>query len=124
MVATTMSGPGLLFVLSKITRTDILDDETYIKWYEDEHIAEIMETSAVKSALRYKSVDPSVDTPYLATYPMKDIGFAQGEEFKKIKIHSDNLPGGGLIYDLADYDVRYYQLIQTYDPKGPTEEGE
>lgn len=51
---------------------------------------------------------------------MKDIAFTQGEEFKKIKVHSDLLPGGGPIYDLADIDVRYYGLIQKYEPKGPT----
>jgi len=123
MAAAGMSGPGILFVVSKIARTDILDEETYIKWYEDDHIAEIMQTSGIKSALRYKSLNPSAEKPYLVTYPMEDIGFTQGEEFKKIKVHSDMLPGGGPIYDLADIDVRYYGLIQTYEPTGPTKEG-
>jgi hypothetical protein len=118
-----MSGPGILYVISKIASPD-LNEETYIKWYEDDHIAEIMLTSGIKSALRYKSIDPSVDKPFMVTYPMEDIGFTQGEEFKKITVHSDILPGGGPIYDLADIDVHYYQLVQTFDPKGPTKEGE
>lgn len=110
-------------MVSKIARPDILDEKTYLKWYEEDHIAEIMQTSSIKSALRYKSLDPSVDKPYLVTYPMEDIAFTQSDEFKKIRVHSDILPNGGPIYDLADIDVRYYGLIQTYDPKGPTKEG-
>ena len=118
-----ISGPGIMFVQSKILDPDVLSEKTYIEWYEDEHIAEIMETSGVNSAFRYKNADPSVDKPFLATYPLGDLAFTQGEEFKKIKVHSDKLPGGGPIYDLADFDVRYYGLIQTYEPKGPTKEG-
>ena len=120
--APEMSGPGILCVISKISAQS-LDEETYLKWYENDHISEIMQTSGIKSALRYKSIDPGVDKPYMVTYPMEDIGFTQGEEFRKVKVHSDILPGGGPIYDLADIDVRYYGLTQTYDPKGPTKEG-
>ncbi|KAH8598240.1 hypothetical protein B0O99DRAFT_616233 [Bisporella sp. PMI_857] len=118
-----MSGQGMLYVVSKIASKD-LGEAQYIKWYEEDHIVEIVETSGIKSALRYKNVDPSsADKPYMVTYPMEDIGFTQGEEFKNIKVHSDLLPGGGPIYDLVDIDVRYYGLIQKYDPNGPTKEG-
>jgi len=117
-----LSGPGILYVTSRIASPD-LDEKTYLKWYEDDHIAEIMQTSGISSALRYKSIDESVDKPFMVAYPMADLGFTQGEEFKKIKVHSDMLPNGGPIYDLADIDVRYYQLVQTYDPNGPTPEG-
>lgn len=122
-MAAGMKGPGILYVTSRIARPDIMDEETYIKWYEQDHIAEIMKTSGIKSALRFKNADISVDKPYFVVYPMQDIAFTQGEEFKKIAVHSDMLPGGGPIYDLADIDVRYYGLIQTYDPKGPTKPG-
>ena len=118
-----LSGPGMLYVVSKIA-SDELDEERYIKWYEVDHIAEIMQTSGIKSALRYKNTDASVDKPYMVTYPMEDLGFTQGEEFKGIKVHSDLLPGEGPIYDLADIDVRYYGLTQTYDPQGPTNPGQ
>jgi hypothetical protein len=30
---------------------------------------------------------------------------------KKLDVHRDILPGGGSVYDLADYDVRYHGLI-------------
>ncbi|KAH6673042.1 hypothetical protein B0J14DRAFT_701007 [Halenospora varia] len=117
-MASTMSGPGILYVNSKIARTDLLNEQSYMKWYGEDHIPEIIETSGINSALRWKDVDPKVNKPFLVMYPMKDIAFTQGEEFKKIRVHSDLLPNRGPIYDLADIDVRYYGLIQTYDPKG------
>jgi hypothetical protein len=115
-MAGNISGTGLLYVESKITRPDILDEETYFKWYDEDHIAEIMKTSGIKSARRFKNVDPGADKPYLAMYPMEDIAFTRGEEFKKIRIKSDILPATGIVYDLADFDVRYDNLIQVYDP--------
>ena len=124
MAAANMKGPGILYVNSKIARTDLLNEESYMKWYGEDHIPEIIETSGINSAIRFKDVDPKVEKPYLVMYPMKDIGFTQGDEFRKIRVHSDLLPNGGPIYDLADIDVRYYGLVQTYDPKGPTKEGE
>ena len=91
-----------------------------MKWYGEDHIPEIIETSGIDSALRFKNVDEAVNKPFLVMYPMRDIAFTQGEEFKKIKVHSHLLPGGGPIYDLADIDVRYYGLIQKCEPKGST----
>ena len=114
-----MDGPGLLYVTSKISRPDIMTEDVYMDWYDNDHIAEIMQTSGIKDAHRYIDVNiGKVDKPYLAIYPMADLAFTQGQEFKKIKVHSKILPGTGLCYDLADLDVRYYALIQTYDPKG------
>lgn len=122
-MASNISGPGILYVNSKIARTDILDEAGYMNWYENDHIPEIIETDAIRSALRWKDIDSKADKPYLVTYPMQDIGFTQGPQFKKIAVHSKLLPNGGPIYDLADIDVRYYGLIQVFDPtdSGPGE---
>ena len=96
-----------------------MTEDVYMDWYDHDHIAEIMQTSGIKDAHRYIDVNiGKVDKPYLAFYPMADLAFTQGKEFKNIKVHSKILPGTGLCYDLADIDVRYYTLIQTYDPKG------
>lgn len=98
-MTSNIKGPGLLYVTSKISRTDILDEETYMKWYDEDHIAEIVETSGMKSAFRYIDLAKSkVDKPYLAFYPLEDLVFTQGEEFKKIKVKSDILPGSGICY--------------------------
>lgn len=114
--AKSMSGKGILFVNSKISRPDVLDLETYFKWYDEDHIAEIIQTSGILSARRFIDINPEADKPYLAMYPMDDIGFTQGNEFRKIRVKSDILPPPGIIYDLADVDVRYNNLIHVYDP--------
>ncbi|KAF2489793.1 hypothetical protein BU16DRAFT_622403 [Lophium mytilinum] len=107
-----VKGPGMLWVMSSISRPDIMDEKTYMKWYDEDHIAEIMETSGIQTAYRYKDVDiGKVDKPYLAFYPMKDLAFTTGEDFKKIRVKSDLLPGSRLCYDLADIDVRYVGLV-------------
>lgn len=77
-----------------------------------------MATSSINSALRFKNADAKAEKPNLVLYPMKDIGFTQGEEFRRIRVHSEILPGGLPIYDLADVDVRYYGLEEVYDPRG------
>ena len=114
-----IKGPGILYVEARISRKDIMDEDVYMNWYDNDHIAEIIETSGVDSAFRYKRED--AEWPYLAIYEMRDIAFTQGEEFRKIRVHSDLLPGSKLCYDLADNNVRYYKLLQVYDPtsKGP-----
>lgn len=90
-----------------------MSEEVYMKWYDEDHIAEIMQTDGIHDAFRYIDTDKNADKPYLAFYPMKDIAFTQGPDFKKIKVKSDLLPGTGLCYDLADIDVRYYGLTGT-----------
>lgn len=106
-----IKGQGMLYVTSQIAKKDIMDYDTYMKWYDEDHIAEIIETSGIDSAYRYIDTNKDALKPYLAFYPMQDIGFTQGEEFRKIRVKSDLLPGTGICYDLADIDVRYIGLI-------------
>lgn len=88
-----------------------MSEDAYFKWYDEDHIDEIVNTDGIKNAYRYIDTNPKADKPYLAFYPMTDIGFTQGERFKKIRVKSSLLPGTGICYDLADIDVRYLGLI-------------
>jgi hypothetical protein len=111
-----IKGPGLLYVTSRIDRNDILDEQTYFKWYDEDHIDEIVHTSGMPSAFRYRDVDfdeknRNKEKVYLAFYPMEDLAFTQGDRFRQIRVKSDMLPGSGIIYDLADLDVRYLGLV-------------
>ena len=117
-----IKGEGLLYVTSRIDRTDILDEQTYFKWYDEDHIDEIVHTSGMPSAFRYRDVDideklRKKEKVFLAFYPMSDLAFTQGEDFRKIRVKSDLLPGSGIIYDLADLDVRYLGLVHKTEPK-------
>ncbi|KAK5712557.1 hypothetical protein LTR17_017938 [Elasticomyces elasticus] len=113
MAAPRMEGPGMLFVTSKISRKDVLSEETFMNWYDDDHIAEIVTTGGIKDAYRYVETSGSVVKPYLAFYPMADVAFTQGERFRQIRVKSSLLPEPGIIYDLADIDVRYLGLTKT-----------
>ncbi|KAE9968170.1 hypothetical protein BLS_005988 [Venturia inaequalis] len=105
-----IKGPGMFYVNSVISRKDIMDYDTFMKWYDDDHIAEIMETSGISDAFRYIDNDAESSKPYLAFYPMPDVAFTQGEEFKKIRVKSELLPGSQMCFDLADFDARIYGL--------------
>lgn len=111
----TLHGKGMFCVNSKVSRPDVLDVSTFIKWYDDDHIPEVIETSGIKSARRFIDIDPEADMPYLAMYPMDDLGFTQSEEFRKIRVTSDILPGENSVYDLAEFNARCDNLVSIFD---------
>jgi hypothetical protein len=75
----------------------------------------------IKPLSRYvdfnKSSPEDEHKPFLAIYPMRDMGFTLSEEFKGINVKSDILPGSGVVYDLADMDVSYLGLKGTTKKK-------
>lgn len=110
-------GPGLLYVNSKITDPEKLSASLFTQWYEDVHIPDIFETSGIKSAYRYFTTSSSsgangttsVERPYLALYPLKEVAFLQTDEFKAIPVHSDLIQTSTkCVFDVADFDTRYY----------------
>lgn len=112
-----LSGPGILSVQSKIIRPDILDEDTYLRWYDDEHVPDLVQKSGIHSGWRYRDTDPDVDR-YWIFYSLKDLAFLRSDEFFSTKFTSDTLPGSGSVIDLADFDSRFYSLTQVYDPTG------
>ena len=120
-MAQPIKGPGILYVKAAIapSPSNPLTEAEYMHWYDDDHIAEIVQTSGMPNAFRYfhcnKIPDngkPTADCPrpYLAFYPMPELAFTQSQEFRGIRIKSDMLPGTGICYDMADTDVGYYAL--------------
>lgn len=79
--------PGLLYVNSKIIQPDKLSPEQYTQWYEKTHIPDIFKTAGIDEAHRWQSLDPAAERPYLAMYPLSDIGFLQTPEFKGRKLN-------------------------------------
>ncbi|KAI4652031.1 hypothetical protein J4E93_002228 [Alternaria ventricosa] len=120
MSTSAIQGPGILFVRSRISPSanDILPEPTFLAWYDNEHIPEVVSTSGIDSAFRFVDIHKSSSSgdeqnpkPFLACYPMNDLAFTLGDEFKKIGFKSSALPGSGVIYDLADMDVSYLGIV-------------
>lgn len=112
--------PELLYVNSKIVEPSRLSPELFTSWYNDVHIPDIFETTGIREAFRYYTTaeDPSsIERPYLALYPIKSKGFLQSAEFHAIPVQSDVLPGPRHdIFDVADFDTRYYTLNSNERP--------
>ena len=61
-------------------------------------------------------MDPAAERPYLALYPLKSLDFLETDEFKSIPVHHDTVPAPShSIFDVADFDTRYYEHVQTYE---------
>ena len=76
----------------------------------------------MRSAFRYRDVEfaekkKRKEKTYLAFYPMEDLAFTQGDEFRSIRVKSPILPDTGIIYDLAEMDVRYNGLVHKTESK-------
>lgn len=114
------SFPELLYVNSKIIAPDQLSPDLFTQWYNDVHIPDIFVTSGIKEAYRYyttSSEPSSIERPYLALYPIIFEGFLQSEEFYSIPVKSSILPGPNHeIFDVADFDARYYRTTSDFQP--------
>jgi hypothetical protein len=107
--------PGILLVASKIKDLAVLDRETFRRWYEEVHVPDILATSGIDSAFRFVSPTPEeVEQPYLALYPIKDLGWLAEDEFWSIPLHSDILPNPSKhIHDVADFHTAFYETVTT-----------
>ncbi|OAL46554.1 hypothetical protein IQ07DRAFT_683311 [Pyrenochaeta sp. DS3sAY3a] len=119
-MADSISGPGILFVRSRLSPTSPtpLPEPLFLTWYDSEHIPEVVASSGIASGFRYLDVDKTSpfgnvhnNKPFLAFYPMADLAFTQGDEFRGIRVKSDLLPGSGVVYDMAEFDVGYLGFV-------------
>jgi hypothetical protein len=113
-----MPTPGIFWVAAKITNPE-LTPSTLKKWYDKVHFLDIIKTSGMKTAFRYDALDPAAERPFFYYYPVRDLAFMQSEEFMQIPIASDLLPGPShTIFDSVNFDTRYYELAQSFEPRG------
>lgn len=105
-----MPTPGLLYVNSRIT-SPTLTPSTFNAWYTQEHIPDILASKGITSAFRYRNIDPSALRPYLALYPVTNLGFLGSEEYKKIPVRSERYFGGRGAFEVAEFDTRYYEEL-------------
>ncbi|KAI3326803.1 hypothetical protein HD806DRAFT_418319 [Xylariaceae sp. AK1471] len=115
-----MAAPGLMFVGSRVRDPQTTSDELYNRFYNEEHLGDVLAGGQTKLALRYKNVDTSAAIPYIALYPVDDastIGSLESlkliEDTKKSKIlKCDD------IYDFIHFELKPYVKTQTYEGYG------
>ncbi|KAF2102077.1 hypothetical protein NA57DRAFT_54010 [Rhizodiscina lignyota] len=115
----TVSGPGILFVNSKIKKPDQLSEETFTKWYNDVHVPDVLNArpGEMRAAWRYECIDPEREAKYLAIYTMEDLAFGASEEFKNIPLHHSLFPGSGSSHDFIEFDSRFYKRTKVFETK-------
>lgn len=117
--------PGLMVVYSRPTAAD-LSEEDFNKWYQTEHIPDIVKCGLSDLVLRYKNVDKKARFQYLALYRLPDSEKVNDPETMScIPLTSQLLPGkvkgtkGGAYPDIMDMDMINYKRIQTFEGPVP-----
>ncbi len=115
-----LSGPGILWINSKITDPASLSVDQFTQWYEGVHIPDIIAArpGGIVSSWRYQSADAGRPAPYLAVYKCPDLGFITSTEFKSIPMTHPTLPGNGPIHRFADFDARFLRHMETFSREG------
>lgn len=112
-----LTGPGIIWTNS--VPLPPLSEGVFNEWYEKHHIPDIRKAkpgpTGCVAAWRFKSRDAARTRPYLAIYLLPDLSFLQSSEFGQVQMHHDLLPEGGPVQKYADFDTRYYRLIQSFD---------
>lgn len=113
-----MPKPGLLYVSARFTNPG-LSDEAFNKWYDGEHIPQVLTLSGVRAVVRYVKMDSGDDTPYLALWSVHDTAWLHSEEMFAMQdsTKSDLLPEGNAL-KCVDFGARFYEHIQTYELPG------
>ena len=117
--------PYLLHVSSKPTQ---VSQKLWEQWYIDEHLPDLVNSKTAVRATFYKEIaepTPACDHPrkYLALYQTKFEECLKTKNYTELRKTSElfKAEGGANsngIQDNGDFDARYYQFIQDYDPNG------
>ena len=122
-----MPTPGLLFVSSRIADPKKTSDELYNRFYNDEHLPDVLNHAKEKSgytklALRYKNVNGESVMPYLALYPLRDTVFFSSEKESLIEdTRKSKTFNGDDCHDHIEFGSRPYEKIQTFEGYGQAE---
>ncbi|KAI1824613.1 hypothetical protein F4861DRAFT_254234 [Xylaria intraflava] len=112
--------PGLVYVESRVLDPQKTSDELYNRFYNDEHLPDILASGLAKLALRYKNIDEGAAVPYIALYPVDDASaislpttLKDGKDLKKSYIL-----GCDDIHDFIHFNLRAFEKLQTYEARG------
>jgi hypothetical protein len=117
-----LSGPGILWINSRIDAPNQISPDLFKKWYEEYHIPDIIAArpDGCIASSRYECMDSTRTSPYLAVYSIPDLAFVQTNEFKAVSMVHELLPEGGPIHRFVSFDTRFYRRIQLVErPDAP-----
>ena len=115
-----MPNPGLMFVGSRVLDTKKTSDEKYNRFYNEEHLPDVLNYGMCKVAMRYKNVNTSSPMPYIALYPLDDASILESPKLGSLVEDTtmsktfDNSD----IYEHIHFDLRTYEKIQTFEGYG------
>ena len=121
-MAPELKGRGILWVHSRVSPSvkGILSEDAFLKWYDEEHIAEVVTTGGIHNALRYVNINKgssSVSKPNLVIYPLEDIAFTGSKRFQEIGVTLDVAGEERVVYDVADFDIICMSLVKKTEAK-------
>lgn len=116
--------PGLCYVTASSKDPSQLSDADLNKFYDDEHVPDILRYKFAKLALRYQSTKDSPVTGtgrYLALYPLDDARKLASPETKAMMddLRISKVLGGRDHHDLIDYGVSAWTKVQDFDGPDP-----
>jgi hypothetical protein len=111
-----LSGPGVLWINSRITDTASLSVDAFATWYENIHIPDIIaaKPGGILASWRYQCTDKDRPAPFLAVYKVPDLAFLQSPEFKAIPMTHPTLHENGPIHRFAQFDSRFMGHVETW----------
>jgi hypothetical protein len=116
----TLTGPGILLSISRVAKPNELSDAAFNKWYNEVHIRDVLATGGVTRAVRFREANPKATSPYMAVYTVPDLSVIHSDAFKNIPMTDESLPGGGNIHSFANFNTRFYSLVQEYPEPEPS----
>lgn len=111
-----ISGPGILWVASRIRRPDQISWPAFQQWYDDTLVPNLMEVSGVHAALRATATEFALDRPNAVVTVTDDLAVFDGSSFKAMPDHR-GLPEGRTDSpgEFIDYETRWYSFIDCFE---------
>jgi hypothetical protein len=119
----TWSGPGLMQVFMKRKPDSKLSQQTLDEWWEQEYLPKILDSGIIKSAWKWKAVNPTYERQQFVNYQIPDLAAFRSRIAELMGIsRTFNEKFDAPIDDFVELESRIYELVQSFE-KEPQSEG-